>query len=144
MSWARIASAAQLAAAVAVILRILFASADPIAYTDEQTYDQTTYTMPISSTENDTDVYRGKSDYSIRSSNIIVFPDGSKNFLLFLFISYIVTTNDKLINNDEYFFPRFMFHFSFFFFRFKRFDFAQKKLQTTFSPSLELEADCFR
>lgn len=74
----------------------------------------------------------------------IVFPDGSKNFLLFLFISYIVTTNDKLINNDEYFFARFMFHFSFFFFRFKRFDFAQKKLQTTFSPSLELEADCFR
>lgn len=86
MSWARIASAAQLAAAVAVILRILFASADPIAYTDEQTYDQTTYTMPISSTENDTDVYQGKWDYSIRSSNIFHrLPDGKKKFLLFLF-----------------------------------------------------------
>ncbi|KAF3427212.1 hypothetical protein E2986_11151 [Frieseomelitta varia] len=58
MSWARIASAAQLAAAVAVILRILFASADPIAYTDEQSYEQTTYTVPVSSTENDSDIYR--------------------------------------------------------------------------------------
>ncbi|OAD61168.1 Tyrosine-protein phosphatase 99A, partial [Eufriesea mexicana] len=58
MSWARIASAAQLVAAVAVILRILLASADPIAYTDELTYEQTTYTVPVSSTENDSDVYR--------------------------------------------------------------------------------------
>lgn len=62
MSWARIASAAQLAAAVAIILRILFASADPITETDEQTYEQTTYTVPISSTENDSDVCRGKSN----------------------------------------------------------------------------------
>lgn len=90
MSWARIASAAQLAAAVAVILRILFASADPIAYTDEQTYDQTTYTMPISSTENDTDVYRGKSDYSIRSSNIFHrLPRWEQKFLtLSLYLLY--------------------------------------------------------
>ena len=67
MSRARIASAAQLAAAVAVILRILFASADPIAYTDEQTYEQTTYTVPVSSTENDSDIYRGKCNHSIRT-----------------------------------------------------------------------------
>lgn len=93
MSWARIASAAQLAAAVAVILRILFASADPIAYTDEQTYDQTTYTMPISSTENDTDVYQGKWDYSIRSSNIFHrLPEEEKVPTL----SLQVITNDKL------------------------------------------------
>lgn len=96
MSWARIASAAQLAAAVAVILRILFASADPIAYTDEQTYDQTTYTMPISSTENDTDVYQGKWDYSIRSSNIFHrLPDGKKNSYSFS-SGFLVITNDKL------------------------------------------------
>ncbi|KZC04425.1 Tyrosine-protein phosphatase 99A, partial [Dufourea novaeangliae] len=54
MSRTRIVSAAQLAAAVAVILRILFATADPIAYTDEQNND----TMPVTSTENDSDVYR--------------------------------------------------------------------------------------
>lgn len=65
MSWARIVSAAQLAAAVAIILRILFASADPIAYTDDQTYEQTTYTAPVSSTENDSDVYRGKCNHKI-------------------------------------------------------------------------------
>ncbi|KAG7198497.1 hypothetical protein KM043_005870 [Ampulex compressa] len=58
MSWARIVSAAQLAGAVALILRILIASAQPVGQTEEQSYEQTTYTVPIFSTQNDSDVIR--------------------------------------------------------------------------------------
>lgn len=61
MPWASVASAAQLAASLALILRFLIVTAAyPITQTtDEQTYEQTTYIVPLSSTENDSDIYRG-------------------------------------------------------------------------------------
>lgn len=65
MSWASVASAAQLAASLALILRFLIVTAAyPITQTTdeqtyEQTYEQTTYIVPLSSTENDSDIYRG-------------------------------------------------------------------------------------
>lgn len=60
-SWASVASAAQLAASLALILRFLIVTtAYPITQTtDEQTYERTTYIVPLSSMENDSDIYRG-------------------------------------------------------------------------------------
>lgn len=61
-SWASVASAAQLAASLALILRFLIVTAAyPITQTttDEQTFERTTYIVPLSSTENDSDIYRG-------------------------------------------------------------------------------------
>lgn len=57
MSWTSVASAAQLAASLALILRLLLvATADPIAQTtDEQIFERTTYIVPFS-TENDSDI----------------------------------------------------------------------------------------
>lgn len=62
MSWASVASVAQLAASLALILRFLIVTAAyPVTETtDEQTFfEQTTYIVPVSSTENDSDIYRG-------------------------------------------------------------------------------------
>jgi len=64
MSWASVASAAQLAASLALILRFLVVTtAYPVTQTtDEQTFfERTTYIVPVSSTENDSDIYRGNS-----------------------------------------------------------------------------------
>lgn len=60
-SWASVASVAQLAASLALILRFLIVTAAyPITQTtDEETYERTTYIVPLSSTENDSDIYRG-------------------------------------------------------------------------------------
>lgn len=56
MSWASVASVAQLAASLALILRLLVATADPITLTtDEQIFERTTYVVPFS-TENDSDI----------------------------------------------------------------------------------------
>ena len=56
MSWANVASAAQLAASLALILRLLVATADPITQTtDETIYERTTYIVPFSM-ENDSDI----------------------------------------------------------------------------------------
>lgn len=53
MSWT---SVAQLAASLALILRLLVATADPITLTtDEQIFERTTYIVPFS-TENDSDI----------------------------------------------------------------------------------------
>lgn len=56
MPWASVASVAQLAASLALILRLLVATADPITLTtDEQIFERTTYIVPFS-TENDSDI----------------------------------------------------------------------------------------
>lgn len=56
MSWANVASAAQLAASLALILRLLVATADPITQTtDETIFERTTYIVPFSM-ENDSDI----------------------------------------------------------------------------------------
>jgi len=56
MSWTSVASVAQLAASLALILRLLVVTADPIAQTtDEQILERTTYIVPFS-TENDSDI----------------------------------------------------------------------------------------
>lgn len=56
MSWASVASVAQLAASLALILRLIVATADPITQTtDEQIFERTTYIVPFS-TENDSDI----------------------------------------------------------------------------------------
>lgn len=59
MSWANVASVAQLAVSLALILRFLVATADPITQAYEQTFERTTYIVPASSTENDSEIYRG-------------------------------------------------------------------------------------
>lgn len=56
MSWASVASVAQLAASLALMLRLLVATADPTTQmTDEQIFERTTYMWPFSP-ENDSDI----------------------------------------------------------------------------------------
>ena len=83
MSWANVASAAQLAASLALILRLLVATADPITQTtDETIYERTTYIVPFSM-ENDSDIggnSEGHSTYGRKAGIELCLRESARHF----------------------------------------------------------------